>query len=91
MDAINTFSRLLLIPVSVITLYVLVMLAIFFMRRRGWLPGGRPTYGSLGNAFLHLQTLTQPETQAVLEPTEKKKKEEDGEAGPDDPTRRLRN
>jgi hypothetical protein len=86
-NAINTFSRLILIPVCAITFYVIVMLAIFFMRRRGWLPGGRPSYRSLGNAFLHLQTLTSPETQCVLEETEKKKREEDNEGGPDDPTR----
>jgi hypothetical protein len=54
MDAINAFSRLILIPVCAITFYVIVMLAIFFMRIRGWLPGSRPSYRSLGNAFLHL-------------------------------------
>ena len=89
MDTINTFSRLLLIPVWAITLYVIVMLVIFFLRRRGWLPGGKPTYKSLGNAFLHLQNLAQPESQYVLEETAKKKKEADDESGPDDPTRHL--
>ncbi len=90
MDVINTFSRLLLIPVCAITLYVLVMVVIFFLRRRGWLPGGRPSYKSLGNALLHLQHLAQPETQYVLEETEKKKRQEDDEGGPDDPTLHLK-
>lgn len=90
MDVINTFARLLLITVSAITLYVIVMVVIFFLRRRGWLPGRRPSTQTFGGGFLHLQSLTRPETQYVLEETEKKKREEDDEGGPDDPTRHLK-
>ncbi len=90
MEAINTFARFAFLAVSLITLYVIVVLAIFFLRRKGWLPGGRPTYKSLGSAFLHLQNLAQPDSQYVLEETEKKKKKEEGEGGPDDPTRHLK-
>jgi hypothetical protein len=90
MEAINTLARFTLIAVSAITLYVIVMLVVFFLRRRGWLPGGRPTYKSLGSAFLHLQNIAQPDTQYVLEESEKKRKKEEGEGGPDDPTAHLK-
>lgn len=90
MDAINALARLLLITVSAITLYVVVMLVIFFMRRKGWLPGGKPSTRTLGSGFLHLQSLTRPETQYVLEETDRKRKEEEDEGGPDDPTRHIK-
>jgi hypothetical protein len=49
--------------------------------------GHVPTYGTLGNAFLELQSLAQPEKQYVIEMKEdqKQKKEQDDIAGSDPP------
>jgi hypothetical protein len=73
-----------------LTVYVGVVLFVFFLRRRGILPGGRPSYRGLGNAFLHLQNLAEREKQYILEESEDEEAEQDGEAGPDDPTAHLR-
>jgi hypothetical protein len=73
-----------------LTVYVGVVVFVFFLRRRGILPGGRPSYCGLGNAFLHLQNLAEREKQYILEETEEEEPEQDGEAGPDDPTAHLR-
>jgi hypothetical protein len=70
-------------------LYLGIVLFIFFLRRRGILPGGRPSYRRLGNALLHLQYLAQPEKQYILEETEDEHVEQDDEGGPDDPTAHL--
>ena len=67
-----------------------IVLFVFFLRRRGILPGGRPPYSVLGNAFLHVQYLAQPEKQYILKETEEEHVEQDDEGGPDDPTGRLR-
>lgn len=76
-------------------MYLGIILFIFFLKRalawlddRFWITytGHVPTYGTLGNAFLELQSLAQPEKQYVIEmkEDEKQKKEEDDIAGSDD-------
>ena len=97
MSPLQSFEGFLIFGLAV---FVGIVLLVFFLRRifawmdrRGWLPytGDPPTYGSLGNAFLELQKLAQPQMEYILEQKEadKQKQEEDGEAGPDDPTRDL--
>ena len=72
--------------------YVGIIFFIFFLKRAlAWLDerylitysGHVPTYGTLGNAFLELQALAQPEKQYVIEmkEDEKQKKEQDDVAG----------
>ena len=75
-------------------LYIIVgiLLFVFFLKRLlGWLDrhgyitytGHVPTYGTLGNAFLELQSIMEPEKQHVIEmrvEQEEMRKEED-EAG----------
>ncbi len=82
-----------------LALFVGITLFVFFLRRllswmdrRGWIlySGDPPTYGSLGNAFQELQSIAQPQVQYVLEEKQEVDSEQDGEAGPDDPTRHLR-
>ena len=86
--------------VFALSVFVGIVLLVFFLRRvfawmdrRGWImyTGDPPTYGSLGNALLELQKLAQPQMEYILEQKEadEQKLEEDGEAGPDDPTRDL--
>jgi hypothetical protein len=76
--------------------YVALILGIFFLKRGlAWLDdrflitytGHVPTYGTLGNAFLELQSLAQPEKQYVIEmkEDEQQKKEQDDIAGSDHP------
>jgi hypothetical protein len=71
-----------------LVVYVAIILGIFFLKRGlAWLDdrylitytGHVPTYGTLGNAFLELQSLAQPEKQYVIEmkEDEKRKIEED--------------
>jgi hypothetical protein len=78
-------------------LYVGIILIIFFLKRglawlddRFWITytGHVPTYGTLGNAFLELQSLAQPEKQYVIEmrEDEKQKKEQDDIGGSGDPS-----
>lgn len=63
-----------------------------WLDRHGYIcyTGHVPTYGSLGNAFLELQSLAEPQKQHVIEvhEDEKNKLVEDDEAGPD--AQRLR-
>ncbi len=82
-----------------LAVFVAVVLFVFCLRRllwwmdqRGWIlySGDPPTYGSLGNAFQELQAIAEPHIQYVLEEKRCDESEEDGEAGPDDPTRHLR-
>ena len=98
MSPLQAFDGALAVGLAV---FVGIILLIFFLRRmlawigrRGWITytGNAPTYGTLGNAFLELQKLAQPQMEYILEQkeAEKDKLEEDGEAGPDDPTRDLR-
>jgi hypothetical protein len=97
MSPLQAFEGMFVFALSV---FVGIILLVFFLRRmfawmdrRGWImyTGDPPTYGSLGNAFLELQKLAQPQMEYILEQkeAEKQKLEEDGEAGPDDPTRKL--
>jgi hypothetical protein len=87
----DTFERLLGLGLFI---YVAIVIAIFFLKRglawlddRFWITQGghAPTYGTLGNAFLELQAIAQPEKQHVIEmkEDEKLKKEQDDAAGPD--------
>jgi hypothetical protein len=73
---------------------VLMLVFVLALRRllewtedRGWIiyVNDSPTYGSLGNAFLALQSIVEPEKQYVLEARqqEEMKEEDDGEAGSD--------
>jgi len=79
-----------------LVIYVGIILFIFFLKRGlAWLDdrflitytGHVPTYGTLGNAFLELQSLAQPEKHYVIEMKEdqKQKKEQDDIAGSDPP------
>jgi hypothetical protein len=97
MSPLQAFGGIL---VSSLAIFVGIVLLVFFLRRLLWwmelrgcimYMGDPPTYGSLGNAFMELQKLGQPQYEYVLEQKEeqKPKMEEDGEAGPDDPTRDL--
>ena len=72
------------------------LLVVFFVKRLlAWLDehdyiiynGHVPTYGSLGNAFMELHQLAEPQKAYVLEMKEelKLKREEDGEAGSANP------
>lgn len=81
--------------------FVTIVMIVFLLKRLlGWLDrrgyitysGHVPTYGSLGNAALHLQTLIDPAKRHVIEMREAQEedRDEDGEAGPDDPIRHLR-
>lgn len=76
------------------------LLLVFFVKRLlAWLDkhdyiiynGHVPTYGSLGNAFMELHQLAEPQKAYVLEMKEdlKKKREEGGEADTHDPVARL--
>jgi hypothetical protein len=80
-----------------LVIYVGIILIIFFLKRglawlddRFWITysGQVPTYGTLGNAFLVLQSLAQPEKQYVIEmkEDEKQKKEQDDIGSSGDPT-----
>jgi hypothetical protein len=80
-----------------LVIYVGIILIIFFLKRglarlddRFWITysGHVPTYGTLGNAFLVLQSLAQPEKQYVIEmkEDEKQKKEQDDIGGSGDPS-----
>ena len=73
-----------------LVLYVIGVHFVFFLRRRGWLPGGPPRYHGLGNAYLGLQSLAEPEKQYILEERQKEIKEEDADGGPDDPTAHVK-
>jgi hypothetical protein len=57
------------------TVFICLELLVFFLRRlfawmddRGWITytGNPPTYGSLANAFLEVQSIAQPEKQHIL-------------------------
>ena len=89
----DAFAQLLFAGLFV---YVVIVLGIFFLKRGlAWLDdrflitytGNVPTYGTLGNAFLELQSMAQPEKQCVIEmkEDEKQKKEQDDIGGSDDP------
>ncbi len=86
--------------VAALVFFGSVVAFIFFLKRllawmdeRGWITytGHVPTYRSVGNAFLELQHLAEPQKEYVLElkEEEEQKRDEDDEAGPDDPTRGI--
>jgi hypothetical protein len=86
----DVLERIMLIG---LVIYVGIILLIFVLKRglawlddRFWITytGHVPTYGTLGNAFLELQSLAQPEKQYIIEmkEDEKQKKEEDDKTEP---------
>ncbi len=87
--------RFMMVP---LVLFVGAVLVVFFLKRllawmdqRGWITytGHVPTYGTLGNAFLELQSLAQPEKQYVIEMKQEEKKDQEDPTGPDDPVRKT--
>jgi hypothetical protein len=77
---------------------VVVLLGTFYLKRARWRRGRRtrpeylgfyPSASSLGNAFHSLQTFTRPTVAYVLEEKYDEDMEDDGDGGPDDPTRQL--
>ncbi|QHS52488.1 hypothetical protein [Edaphobacter sp. 12200R-103] len=58
-------------------------------RRKGKTAGFYPQGAALGNALHQLQSIAQPQTRYVIEEKLKEEIDEDGEGGPDDPTRHL--
>jgi hypothetical protein len=77
---------------------VVVLLGTFYLKRARWrrrrrtMPeylGFYPSASSLGNAFHSLQTFTRPTVAYVLEEKYDEDMEDDGDGGPDDPTRQL--
>ena len=75
-SSISPFELMALLMGAGLTMYVILILAVFFLKRAlAWLDnrywftyGGHvPTYRSLGNAFLEIQSLTDPRNQYVLE------------------------
>ena len=90
----------LLLLISIPALAAVPILLVFFLKRLlGWMDdrdwiiyrGDVPTYGSLGNAFLELQTMVEPQKQHVLELKEEEEQKRDQEdvGGSDDPTRGI--
>jgi hypothetical protein len=89
-----------LIAVFLATPYVavVVLLFTFYLRRIYWrlrrrasrkYAGFYPSASSLGNAFHSLQTFTRPTVAHVLQEKYDEDMEDDGDGGPDDPTRQL--
>lgn len=80
-------------PAGMLILVLGLRRLLSWMDDRGYIfyTGNPSTYGSLANAFLELQSLVRPAAQHILEvkDAEELHREEDGEAGPDDPTRHL--
>jgi hypothetical protein len=58
-------------------------------RCKGKAAGFYPQAATLGNALHQLQSIAQPQTRYVIEEKLKEEVDEDGEGGPDDPTRHL--
>ncbi len=72
---------------------VVVILFVFFLKRllawmddRGWITytGNVPTYGTLGNAFLNLQSITEPAKTCLIEQKREEKVEHEDAGGPDE-------
>jgi hypothetical protein len=90
MPAIDTIVTVCFFLVSFPLLMLLLVLALRrlleWMEDRGWIVyvNDSPTYGTLGNAFLALQSIVEPEKHYVLEARQQEEmKEDDGEAGSD--------
>ena len=78
---------------------VVVLLCTFYLKRAWWklrkrtsrkYAGFYPSASSLGNAFHSLQTFTRPTIAHVLQEKYDEDMEDDGDGGPDDPTRQLK-
>ena len=78
---------------------VVVLLVIFYLRRARWrrrrrasgnYTGFYPSASSLGNAFHTLQVFTRPTIAHVLQEKYDEDMEDDGDGGPEDPTRQLK-
>jgi hypothetical protein len=78
---------------------VVVLLCTFYLKRAWWklrtrtsrkYEGFYPSASSLGNAFHSLQTFTRPTIAHVLQEKYDEDMEDDGDGGPDDPTRQLK-
>lgn len=91
------FGALVLFLNLMILLFLPWALFVFFLKRilawmdrRGWISyhADVPTYGSLGNAFMEIQALAQPEKTYVLELKEaqKQEKRDDDDAGGPSPS-----
>ena len=89
-----------LVTFFVATPYVatVILLGAFYFKRARWkrrtrtnpeYDGFCPSTSSLGNAFHSLQTLTRPTIAYVLEEKYDEDMDDDGDGGPDDPTRHL--
>lgn len=91
MSAIDTIVMvcffLISFPLLMLVFVLILRRVLEWMEDRGWIiyVNDSPTYGTLGNAFLALQSIVQPENQYVLEARQEQemKEEEDGEAGSD--------
>jgi len=91
MSAIDTIVMvcffLISFPLLMLVFVLILRRVLEWMEDRGWIiyVNDSPTYGTLGNAFLALQSIVQPETQYVLEARQEQemKQEDDGEAGSD--------
>ena len=84
-------STFLLICAVVLGLWLLHRLALW-AEKRGWIyyVHKKPHLDSLGSAFLDLQQMAEPTKKHLIQAKREQRTEQDGEAGPDDPTRHLR-
>ena len=80
-------------------LAVVVLLGTFYLKRARWrrrrrtkpeYAGFYPSASSLGNALHSLQIFTRPTVAYVLQEKYDEDMEDDGDGGPDDPTRQLK-
>ncbi len=96
-NAVNVPETLQLLLISMFVLSVGAVLFLFFLTRllawmdeHDWIiySGDVPTYGSLGNAFLEVQAIFEPQKKYVLEMKEEEEQKRDQEdvGGSDDPT-----
>ena len=80
-------------PAAVLIIVLVLKKVLQWLDDRGYIfyTGDPSTYGSLGSAFLELQKIVEPRSQYVLEVKDEEENhlDQDGEAGPDDPTRHL--
>lgn len=75
----------LILVVGVLALYMLHRVALW-MESRGWIyyQKTKPSGTSLGNAFLEIQQIAQPEKRHVLEMKRTQRAEQDDASGSDD-------
>ncbi len=79
----TTFAAIVAVVVGLYELHRLALWA----EQRGWIYYRRKRAGgdALGNAFLELQSLAQPDRKHVLDARRSRKKVEDDQGGPDRP------